>query len=65
MDYYLVNLKLKNFFSSSINQENKLKEKFSPIDLQIYEELRDSNVLQQCSMEIDNTSIVWFLLFNN
>nr|CAD2178476.1 unnamed protein product [Meloidogyne enterolobii] len=44
-------------FNFSINHENKLKEKFTPIDLKIYEELRDSNMLQDCSMDIDNTSI--------
>jgi len=48
-------------FLSSINHENKLKEKLTPIDLKIYEELRDSNMLQDCSMDIDNTSIVIFL----
>nr|CAD2180584.1 unnamed protein product [Meloidogyne enterolobii] len=44
-------------FNFSINHENKLKEKLTPIDLKIYEELRDSNMLQDCSMDIDNTSI--------
>uniref|UniRef100_A0A915NMI2 Regulatory protein zeste n=1 Tax=Meloidogyne floridensis TaxID=298350 RepID=A0A915NMI2_9BILA len=44
-------------FNFSINHENKLKEKLTPIDLKIYEELRDSNMLQDSSMDIDNTSI--------
>ncbi|KAF7636350.1 hypothetical protein Mgra_00004336 [Meloidogyne graminicola] len=42
-------------FNGAPNLENKLKQKLSPIDKQIYEELKESNMLQ--SMEIDNKSI--------
>uniref|UniRef100_A0A1I8BSG9 MADF domain-containing protein n=1 Tax=Meloidogyne hapla TaxID=6305 RepID=A0A1I8BSG9_MELHA len=44
-------------FNGSASLENKLKEKFTQIDLQIYEELKDSNMLHNCSMDIDNASI--------